>query len=143
MCGKSTSFWHDVWDGDDSLAERFPELYVHCTRNELTVRQVYDQILERSLVGRRSAVAHAQLLQVTEIMGQHTLNPGNDQRRSMFLKKNGDLDSSLIYRALKTANSSPNAWAKFVWSNKSPPRVKFFAWLLSQGRIQCKPNLQR
>ena len=60
-----------------------------------------------------------------------------------MVKRNGDLDTSIIYRALKTANSSPDAWSKFVWSNKAPPPVKFFAWLLSQGRIQCKTNLRR
>jgi hypothetical protein len=125
--GESTSFWHDVWDGDD------------CTRKGITVRQVYDD----NLVVRRSAAAYAQVQQVTEVMGRHTLSPGKDQRKSVLLKSNGDLDTSLIYRALKTANSNPDAWAKFVWNNKAPPRVKFFTWLLSQGRIQCKSNLQR
>jgi hypothetical protein len=27
------------------------------------------------------------------------------------------------------------------WQNKAPPCVKFFTWLLSQGRIQCRTNL--
>jgi hypothetical protein len=35
--GKTMSFWHDVWDGHDSLAERFPELFSHCNDQELTV----------------------------------------------------------------------------------------------------------
>ena len=60
-----------------------------------------------------------------------------------MLKKNGELDSSLLYNALKTAHSNPDAWAKFIWHNKAPPRVKFFAWLLSQGRIQCKTVLRK
>ena len=30
---------------------------------------------------------------------------------------------------------------KFVWINHTPPRVRFFAWLLVQGKIQCKTNL--
>lgn len=33
--------------------------------------------------------------------------------------------------------------AAFVWNNKTPPRVKFFAWLMTQGRIQSKKNLLR
>jgi len=49
----------------------------------------------------------------------------------------------MIYKALKIANSSPDDWAKFIWQNKAPPHVKFFAWLLSQERIQCKANLLR
>jgi hypothetical protein len=28
--GLTTSFWHDVWHGEDSMAERFPQLLTHC-----------------------------------------------------------------------------------------------------------------
>ena len=31
---------------------------------------------------------------------------------------------------------------QFVWSNCAPPRVRFFAWLLVQEKIQCKTNLR-
>ncbi|XP_066395841.1 uncharacterized protein [Miscanthus floridulus] len=131
--GNSTSFWHDVWDGDDSLAERFPELYSHCIKQEISVKQVYEGHFETSLVLRRSAAALDQLRQVNELMGNHTLSQGKNQRKTALSKRNGQLDTSMVYRAIKSANSRPDAWAKFV----------FFAWLLSQGRIQCRSNLHR
>ncbi|CAD6240390.1 unnamed protein product [Miscanthus lutarioriparius] len=81
--------------------------------------------------------------QVTEIIEQQQLQEGRDRRQSPLIKPNGDLDTFMLYRALKTADSNPEPWAKFVWNNKAPPRVKFFAWLLSQGRLQCKANLAR
>jgi hypothetical protein len=34
-------------------------------------------------------------------------------------------------------------FARFVWSNRAPPRVQFFAWLLVQDRIQSRQNLHR
>ena len=105
--------------------------------------QAYDCGLQRSLTTRVSNVAAGQLAQISETMVQHTLTEGKDRRRSMMLKKNGELDSSLLYNARKTAHSNPDAWAKFIWHNKAPPRVKFFAWLLSQGRIQCKTVLRK
>ena len=40
--GTTTSFWHDVWDGHDSIAERFPELFTHCQKKKITVRQAFD-----------------------------------------------------------------------------------------------------
>jgi hypothetical protein len=49
----------------------------------------------------------------------------------------------VLYRALKSAHGSPDAWATFVWQNKAPVHVKFFAWLLSQNRIQCKTALRK
>ena len=93
--GTTTSFWNDVWDGHDSLAERFQELLTHCQNNEITVKQAYDGELQRSLTARRSAQANEQLVQVTQIMTQHPLSDGRDQRRSPMLKENGDLVSSL------------------------------------------------
>jgi hypothetical protein len=33
--------------------------------------------------------------------------------------------------------------SKFIWKNKAPPRVQFFAWLLTQSRIQCRANLPK
>lgn len=93
--GTTTSFWHDVWDGHDSLAERFPELLSHCQNNEITVKQAYDGELQRSLTARRLAQANEQLVQVTQIMTQHPLSDGRDQRWSPMLKKNGDLDTAM------------------------------------------------
>lgn len=49
-----------------------PELYSHCIKPEITVQQVYDENLETFMVARHSAVAGDQLLQVNEIMGDHT-----------------------------------------------------------------------
>lgn len=48
-----TSSWHDVWNGDDSMAEKFPELYSHCRLQELTVKQAVEGGLRDSLVARR------------------------------------------------------------------------------------------
>ena len=31
----------------------------------------------------------------------------------------------------------------FVWRNFAPPRVKFFGWVLTKDRIQCKTALCR
>lgn len=76
---------------------------------------------------------------------EHTLSEvrmsdEQDTRKGTMIKPDGDLDTA-AYKALKLADTTPNAWAKFIWKNKAPPRVKFFGWLLSQSRIQCKANL--
>jgi copper homeostasis protein CutC len=78
--GQTTSFWHDVWDEHDSLAERFPELFSHCRDQELTVQQVFDGGLQRFLTARQSSMATEQLIQVQEIMEQHQVVDGKDRR---------------------------------------------------------------
>jgi hypothetical protein len=57
---------------DDSMVERFPELYSHCTKQELMVKQASEGELGRSLVARRSTMATTQLNQVLEIVELHT-----------------------------------------------------------------------
>jgi hypothetical protein len=54
-------------------------------------------------------MAAEQLIQVQEIMEQQQLVDGKDPRRSMMIKNNGELDSSLLYRAMKTAYSEPDS----------------------------------
>ena len=75
----------------------------------------------------------------SEIVDQQQLADGKDRRQSPLLKRNGNLDTPLLYRAVKTTTSSPDPWAKFIWKNNAPPRVQFFGCLLSQ----CKANLAR
>ena len=48
--GSTTSFWHDVWEGEDSMAERFPQLFSHCKIQELTVEQACQGGLQQQLV---------------------------------------------------------------------------------------------
>jgi hypothetical protein len=80
------------------------------------------------MVNRRTAAAALQLTEATDIIAQQQLIDARDRRQSPLLKRNGNLDTSLLYRALKTSDSSPDPWTKFIWKNKAPPRVQFF-WL--------------
>jgi hypothetical protein len=139
--GQNTSFWHDVWHEQDSMAEKFPQLFTHCKDQEMTVSQAVEGALQPSLVHRRSSVAQQQLAELTTIVEQINLQQGRDKRLSPWLKRNGDLDTSLLYGALRMNESGEDVWAKFIWKSKAPPRVQFFAWLLSQGKIQCRTNL--
>lgn len=94
--GTTTSFWHDAWVGDDSMADRFPELYSHCRLQELTVKQASEGALQSSLVQRRSPAALLQLSQALQILEQQRLGDSKDRRQSTLLKRNGDLDTSML-----------------------------------------------
>jgi len=50
--------------------------------------------------------------------------------------------TSRVYQAIKN-HGTPAAFAKFVWSNRTPPKVQHFCWLVVQGRIKCGTNLKR
>jgi hypothetical protein len=38
--GKSTSFWYDVWAGDDAFDEIYPALHSHCTFKQASVSEM-------------------------------------------------------------------------------------------------------
>jgi hypothetical protein len=86
-------------------------------------------------------VQHGGSRLLQELIDRITLTTFRDKRCSPLLRRDGGLSTSLIYKALKTNDSSPDEWSQFIWKNKVPPRGKFFAWVLSQVRIQCKSNL--
>jgi hypothetical protein len=104
--GESTSLWYDAWDGDDLMADLFPELHSHCKNQELLVAQACQGGLEQSLVSRRSNIAEEQLVQMQEKLTGLLLTDRRDQWCSPLLKRGGSLDTTAIYGALKNADSS-------------------------------------
>jgi hypothetical protein len=50
--------------------------------------------------------------------------------------------TSWVYQAIKN-HGILAAFAMFVWSNRTPPKVQHFCWLVVQGHIKCRTNLKR
>lgn len=105
--GRYTSFWHDVWDGDESMAERFPALYSHCKKPQQSVSAVVEAGLRRHLVPRLTTIADEELLQVQEIVSRVSLTDEDDRRSSPFASIEGNLVTSALYKLLKS-NRNPN-----------------------------------
>jgi hypothetical protein len=97
--------------------------------------------LHGAFVPRLSNQATLELQQVQAIVAQTSLSAGFDKRRSQFDCGNGKLDSSSIYKLLKSRQQPTDLAYSFIWKSSAPPRVQFFVWLLSKGRIQCRANL--
>ena len=70
------------------------------------------------------------------------LDNAPDQRSSLFQDAAGKLLTNFIYKASTQGDQPPPAF-KFIWHSFAPPRVKFFAWLLTKNRINCKTCLVR
>jgi len=141
--GRNTSFWHDVWLGDESLADRFPLLLSHCKSTTRSVQNMCETGLQQHLVPRLSTAATAELVQVQEIMANTQLSTAPDRRLSPMIALDGKLQTSTLYKLLKSSQGEPDATAKFIWSSSTPPRVQFFGWLLVHDRVQSKTNLHR
>ena len=71
--GKSTSFWNDVWFGDesdDAIADRFPALYSHCTQKDVSVSYAVNSNLQNAFVNKLTTQAAVELGQVQLIIQQ-------------------------------------------------------------------------
>jgi hypothetical protein len=59
--GRTSSFWFDVWMGDEALADSYPALFSHCNKKEATVHELLSDGLQRCFVPRLSAQAMIEL----------------------------------------------------------------------------------
>ena len=89
---------------------------------------------------RLSTQASGELQQLTNLLGDVILENVPDLRTSFYQHGDAKLLSSVIYRA-STRADQPCPSFKFVWRHFAPPRVKFFARLLTKNRINCRAAL--
>ena len=141
--GRTTSFWFDVWHGEDPLADRFPALLSHCKRDNQTVAEVAMTGLHHVLETRLSNVAQDELEQIADIIAALAPTDTPDVRLSPFADSRGKLHTSVLYKMLRSTQNTKNPLATFIWRNRAPPRVQFFAWLLVQERVQSREHLKR
>ena len=100
---KSTSFWNDVWFGDDAIADRFPALYSHCTQKDVSVSYAVNSNLQNAFVNKLTTQAAVELGQVQlSYNKQRSIDvDSEDTRQSPFSCGHGKLDTSAIYKLLK------------------------------------------
>ncbi|RCV41234.1 hypothetical protein SETIT_9G119300v2 [Setaria italica] len=127
--GTATSFWHDNWLPVGRLSEAMPARYSHSTAPDAVVAAVLGEPLRDHLVPRLTRVAAAELAALEELLQPIELSGDADIRSCPLAAPDGVLRAGPLYRATMAARSG------------SAPKVRFFGWLLVQGRIQCKTNL--
>lgn len=80
-----------------------------------------------------------ELSQLTLALQDVSLSEEEDLRLSP-LSQQGDLTTRGIYHTLLPP-SETDPVHNFIWKNASPPKFKFFAWLLSKDRLPTAKNL--
>lgn len=98
--------------------------------------------MDTVLQPRLTRVAEAELIRLRQLLEHKTLTDGDDVRVCPLENAKGQLRIVTLYRILMSAAMTEScSYDKFVWRNRAPPRVRFFAWLLVQDRIQSRHNL--
>lgn len=91
---------------------------------------------------RLSTQATEELEHLSLLLIDVELSERPDERRCCFETPDHRLWSGLIYKASMRGDQTCPSF-DFVWRSFAPPRIKFFGWVLTKDRIQCKTALRR
>ena len=138
--GRMTAFWLDLWFGTQTLAVMFPALFSHTLRPNASVAHVFSTPdLQLSLQPRLTSAAASEFQELTALMPSVELNVSTDDTR---LSRNSNKPPTSKDHYLVTFQAHPDdVFAPNIWCNYSPPKCKFFLWLLHKGRLRTKARL--
>ena len=94
-------------------------------------------------INKSTPLARMELTEARQIIARLRFSDTDDKRQSPLFGIDGRLQTSMLYKLLKSNQSQLDAKAKFIWSSSTPPRVQFFGWLLISDKIQSRVNLQK
>jgi hypothetical protein len=145
--GSKVSFWEDVWCGESPLKDTFPGLYNIARLREASIADN----MEHANGSIQWNVAFTRLLHDWEVetlasfynclYSRKLRGVGEDKLWRIHSKK-GIFEVRSFYRALSIQGTSTFPW-KGIWRTKAPPRVAFFAWTATRGKILTIDNLRR
>jgi exonuclease III len=151
--GTRISFWKDKWCGDTSLMVLFPILFTCSANREATIAEVLSgpdsagvrewnvtfvrdfNDWEVDVVAEFFQFLHSYKIPIV------APNMAPDGLR-WKLCKDGAFTSRSFYYALIDRRGVSFPW-KSIWRVKVPPRVAFFVWTATWGRILTCDNLMR
>jgi hypothetical protein len=104
--------------------------------------------VRRALVPRLTSAGARLLPELLALVSSTQLSEDMDVHSLVRCRKRtgaldtGALDTGAFYK-LRSFGGVEAPFYSFVWQNKAPSRVKFFAWLLSKRRVQSRAALLR
>jgi hypothetical protein len=148
--GTRVSFWKDKWCGDTSLMVLFPTLFTCSSNRDATIAEVlsspnsrgvreWNVTFERDFNDWEVDVV-AEFFQFLHSHMVPNAAPSDELRWKQC--KDGVFTSRSYHYALIDRRGVRFPW-KSIWRVKAPPRVAFFVWTATWGRILTCDNLMR
>ncbi|KAI5334762.1 hypothetical protein L3X38_024895 [Prunus dulcis] len=147
--GVKVRFWEDQWLKEGLLRELFPRLFSLSRKKE---KCIVDFVIDAATpsnwdFGFRRNLTEAEIAEVVlhmDVLRVICLNYTKAGKRIWELEDHG-LFSCKSFRAFISANSNTDVFPPFasVWKAKTPPKVKFFMWLIAIGKVNTCDRIQR
>jgi hypothetical protein len=131
--GSSTAFWFDLWHGDQTLHERFPNLFSHATRPNINVALVLSLGLRDSLGPRLTMAAVTDLRTLTSELSTVRARIGIPDLRDGRLT-NKKLSNKVFY-VNSFRHLQVDEVVNRVWKSAAPLKCKIFCWLAWKRRL--------
>ena len=145
--GKRTKFWNDRWFGDLPLDVAFPSLFSRAMAKEAWVGDLWsyeygggcwNPVFSRSFNDWEMEDVESFLGRI----GEKRVTKGVEDTIRWVEAKNGMFSIKSMYNVLQQRSVISFPW-KCIWKNCVQPKVSFFAWEASWGKILTFDQLKR
>ena len=145
--GAHIKFWQHQWCGETPLQRRFPELYKLASNREASVKDLvlYDGTNFHWNVSFTCLVQDWELESVTEFLDViYTVAPTQGVLDTICWKHvvHKEFSVNSFYQCLLSPTHRAYPW-KSVWKPRVPPKVNFFIWTASLGKVLTIDNLRK
>jgi hypothetical protein len=151
--GGSTRFWEDIWVGEVSLQQRFPQLFLISVQQDTTIASVWNsneipgwnlrwrrRLFEWELNLLNELLLLLSSVSLTNVEDSWYWKPAEE--KVFTVKSAYDLVSDLMLSKEDFSFGQKLAF-KVVWKSPAPSKTAGFAWLVLLDRVPTKANLFR
>ena len=145
--GSRISFWRDAWCGEESLSLTFPNLFRLTTQKNARAADLWNR--ESGEGGWNPTFPQSfndwemeEVDRFLQILCRKQINPLMEDKILFKGSRNDGFSVKIMYRVL---DCSPQVEfpSRSIWNPVIPPRLGFFAWEASWGRVLTLDQLQR
>jgi hypothetical protein len=143
--GRKTPFWEAPWLDGSKPIDLAPLIFASSKRKAWNVKKALEDNAWVRMINLDESFTMDHLTQFValwiKLQDVHLHDEAPDDI-SWKLTANGQYSAKLAYH-LQFLGSTFSSLHKSVWKVWAPPKVKFFAWLLTQNRIWTADRLQK
>ena len=145
--GSRISFWRDAWCGEEALSLTFPNLFRLTTQKNARAADLWNR--ESGEGGWNPTFPRSfndwemeEVDRFLQILCRKQINPLMEDKILFKGSRNDGFSVKIMYRVL---DCSPQVEfpSRSIWNPVIPPRLGFFAWEASWGRVLTLDQLQR
>ena len=141
--GELTPFWHTPWLLPKPFKDIWPELFKHCTKRSLSIKDALaDNKWIRHLKRQMSPLAVIQFTELWEAIQPVVLHEQVPDTIRWRWTPNGEFSVQSAY--LIQFEGRTRTWLpSTVWNSSAPLKCKFFGWLASLNRCLTADNMAK